>query len=37
MDIELPGALLVKQRFEEAIEKGWGDQYHPVISRLLRK
>ena len=37
MHIELPGALLVKKRFEEAIEKGWGDQYHPVISRLLRK
>ena len=37
MNVQVEGALVVKQRFEQAIEKGWGDQYHPVVSRLLRK
>lgn len=36
LNVDIPGARLVKQRFEQAIERGWGDQYHPVISRLLR-
>ena len=29
------GAQLVDTLFERAIARGWGDQYHPVISRLF--
>ncbi len=29
------GAALVRMLFEEAIEKGWGERYHPVIKRVI--
>lgn len=33
--VDLAGASRVQSLFQEAIDKGWGDQYWPVISRLL--
>ena len=33
--ISAQGAQLVDTLFERAIARGWGDQYHPVISRLF--
>lgn len=33
--VQARGAQLVDTLFERAIAQGWGDQYHPVISRLF--
>jgi len=33
--VDAKGAKLVEQRFLEAIERGWGDLYSPVIYKLL--
>ena len=33
--VSAQGAQLVDTLFERAIARGWGDQYHPVISRLF--
>lgn len=33
--IDLPGAKLAMQRLEEADRRGYGEQYHPVVLRVI--
>lgn len=35
MKVDAKGARTVDHWFEKAIERGWGEQYHPVISQLI--
>jgi 3-hydroxyisobutyrate dehydrogenase-like beta-hydroxyacid dehydrogenase len=35
--VDAKGARLVEERFEEAIERGWGQLYSPVIYRLFEE
>lgn len=35
--VEAAGAALVAGRFDEVIERGWGEQYSPVVYRLFEE
>ena len=34
-NIDLKGAELVRERFEQAIREGFGEQYHPVVREVI--
>jgi hypothetical protein len=34
-NIDLQGGALVRERFEQAMDDGFGERYHPVIRELI--
>ena len=37
LGVDAAGAALVRSRFDEVIERGWGEHYSPVIYRLFEE
>ena len=35
--VDAKGAKLIGERFEEAVERGWGKYYSPVVYRLFEE